>query len=214
MNGSIPEAADEMILEQEKKLESAEAPSPLVAPPIETEKYEDKETLTVDNVGLRGTALLKSLLSTSTASSAPPGEVKMITTTEVTDETSNLRKILYQPEKEKKDDKELDPPTLHAQLTNANDARDDDDRRLVIDISDEEKETKKSKSMPVLNTSTNEDVIINGKKIARPSTLETKLLSPIRPVTRHQLRVQESKWENLFVGGFVLQLMNKQLEAA
>lgn len=136
---------------------------------------------------LKGTELLKSLLTNSTASAAPVEE-KMITTTEVTDETLNLRKILYQPDKEKKDDKELESPTHNGQPTNASDMQNDDDDRLVIDISDEEKGENKTsfKIMPsICNGSTSMDA-----KPARNSSLDTKTFVSTKPSLRHH---QESE---------------------
>lgn len=197
MNETVPGQSEERVVEQQMNNESAEAPSSSV-PPAEIEKddKDDKETSTMsDDASLKGTALLKSLLSTSTASSLPILDTKMITTTEVTDETLNLKKILYQPDREKKNDKELESPTQNGQQANTSDTRDDDDRRLVIDISDEEKESSndpKAKSIPVLNKSAEGDNKI-GKKIVRPSTSDTTLFVPIRPITRHLMRVQESK---------------------
>lgn len=198
MNEKIPVHTEEIFpvhTEQQTKDESS-TPSSSTAPPAEIEKdRRDNGTSAInDDPNLTGTALLKSLLSTSIASSMPVLDAKMITTTEVTDETLNLRKILYQPDREKKDDKELESPTQNAQQVNTTDTRDDDDRRLVIDISDEEKDMHdpKAKSMPVLTASIEGDNKIS-KRMTRPSTIDTTLFVPIRPITRHLMRVQESK---------------------
>jgi hypothetical protein len=155
----------------------------------------DSTTTTIDDPILKGTALLKSLLSTSTASLVPVVE-KMITTTEVTDETLNLKKILYQPDKEKTEEKETEVPAQNGQqLTISETPIDDDDQRLVIDISDEEKDgtgtsdqKNNGKSMPSLNASRNYENR-SLKRTARPTTLETSPF-PIRPMTRHLVRVQ------------------------
>ena len=197
MNDSVITQNEEMVVQQQTKDESAEAPSSSTAPPAETEKDEnyDKETSTVDDASLKGTALLKSLLSTSTASSMPVVDTKMITTTEVTDETLNLKKILYQPDREKKDDKEPEMPTQNPQQANTSDTRDDDDRRLVIDISDEEKDVSSNqivKSMPVLTAPPECDYNV-ARRMPRPATLDTTAFVPIRPLTRHLIRIQESK---------------------
>lgn len=201
--------AEQMAVEQPSKEDSADlsAPSSSNVPLAETEKDEKnyKETSTIEDASLKGTALLKSLLSTSIASSVAVVDAKMITTTEVTDETLNLKKILYQPDREKKDDKEHESPTQNAQV-NTSDNRDDDDRRLIIDISDEEKDPSKDpkgKSMPVLTASIEGDNT-NGKKATRPTSLDTTQLIPVRPITRHQIRVQESKSGICFFGAFVL----------
>lgn len=150
-------------------------------------------TSTSDDATLKGTALLKSLLSTSTASLVPLVE-KMITTTEVTDEKLNLKKILYQPDKEKAEEKEAEVPVQNGQQVHTNEPPiDEDDRRLVIDISDEEKdgtseEVNNGKSMPSLNIS-REDENRSLKRTMRPTTLETAPF-PLRPMTRHLVRIQ------------------------
>lgn len=162
-------------------------------------KDEKEELSTSDDARLKGTALLKSLLSTSTASSVPLTE-KMITTTEVTDEKLNLKKILYQPDKEKKEEKEQLSPTLNGNghpINTSDTQNDDDDRRLVIDISDEEKDgtsEKKTngKSMPSLNVSP-EDLNNSLRKILRTSALETTTV-PLRSVPRQLIRVQHSEY--------------------
>lgn len=174
--------------EQQVKDDSAEAPSSSTsAQPAETD---DKETSTSNDASLKGTALLKSLLST--AAPTVPVVDKMITTTEVTDETLNLKKILYQPDKEKKEDKELESPTQNGHQANTSDPQhDDDDRRLVIDISDEERvgadHKSREKSMPTLTS------MEDGIKRIRPTTLDMALFAPMRPPTRHLTRVHESK---------------------
>lgn len=182
----------DVMVEQQTKDDSAEAPSSSsTMPTVETE-VDDKEISTTDDATLKGTALLKSLLST--ASSVPVAD-KMITTTEVTDETLNLKKILYQPDKEKKDDKELESPTLNSNQANTNDTQhDDDDRRLVIDISDEERDGStdhktSAKSMPTLTSMQDGS---NLRRIARPTSLDPTGLI-MRPLTRHLIRVHESK---------------------
>lgn len=76
--------------------------------------------------------------STETTTSVPLSE-KMITRTEITDENSQLRKILYQSDT--KDEKKVENGEGHV---------DDDDRRLVIAISDDdvcERKTNSSASM-------------------------------------------------------------------
>lgn len=176
--------------EQQVKDDSAEAPSSSTsAPPAETD---DKETSPPNDASLKGTALLKSLLST--AAPTVPVVDKMITTTEVTDETLNLKKILYQPDKEKKEDKELESSTQNGHQANTNDTQqDDDDRRLVIDISDEERVVADhrtgEKSMPTLTSM--EDG--NKRMMIRPTTLDMTSFAPMRPLTRHLIRVHESK---------------------
>lgn len=155
-------------VELPKSDDSVEA-LPAPAPPTDLEN-DKNETSTCDDGVLKGTALLKSLLSTSTASTV----AEMIITTEVTDETLNLKKILYQADD---DDKEQ---AQNGQQTNNNEnVNDNDDDRLVIDISDEEKDPKKDsrvrskKSMPSLNTSF--EVDSKGvKKMTRPTSLDMK----------------------------------------
>lgn len=183
---------EEEMVEQQVKDDGAEAPSSSSpsAPPAEIES-DDKETSTADDDHLKGTALLKSLLSTAPLVAVAD---KMITTTEVTDETLNLKKILYQHDKEKADDKELESPTLNGHQANTSDTQhDDDDRRLVIDISDEERDGTDhrmvAKSMPTLT----EDGI-SAKRMIRPTTLDTTAFVAMRPLTRHLLRVHESKF--------------------
>lgn len=162
------------LLKSDDSVEALPAP----APPTELENDKnEKETSTCDDGVLKGTALLKSLLSTSTASSV----AEMIITTEVNDETLNLKKILYQADD---DDKEQ---AQNGQQTNINETGNDDDDRLVIDISDEEKDpkndlkVKSQKSMPSLNTSFEFDS--NGvKKMTRPTTLDMK--SQMRQLVR------------------------------
>lgn len=123
---------------------------------------------------LKGTALLKCLLNTSTAITE-----KMITTTEVTDEKLNLKKILYQPDRE------------NGQQVNISELQlDDDDRRLVIDIPDE-KESKNDpktfgKSMPSLNTSM-EDENRGTTKLLRQPVLQRK------PFSRHFTLAQDGE---------------------
>lgn len=101
--------------------------------------------------------LLKLALSVSSASSAEaskarteatsvPVSEEMITRTEITDEKSQLRKILYQPDlEEAKNEKKVE---------NGDSQLDDDDpRRLVIAISDDEGgETKKTNSNSTAKT--------------------------------------------------------------
>lgn len=167
----------EEVLEEKLNDEDADASTSSSAPTVDADQEsEGKETSTIDDARLTGTALLKSLLSTSTASTVAP---EMITTTEVTDEKLNLRKILYQPDREKKDDKEQ-----NGQLANTSDTLNDDDDRLVIDISDEEKDANgglkaNGKSMPSLNASAEK------KKVSR---VEAK-----QQLTRQISRLQESK---------------------
>ena len=137
--------------------------------------------MTVSDAALKGVALLKSLLSTSTAIAD-----KMITTTEVTDETLNLRKILYQPEKAKSDEKEL---TNNGHNANISDTQIDDDDRLIIDEEIPEDEIKTSiKSMPSLSAPIEEE-----KKFIRSITLGTVTPVSTKPLNRHHL-AQESKF--------------------
>lgn len=153
----------------------------------ESDEKETSSTST-DEASLTGTALLKSLLSTSTASSVAVAE-KMITTTEVTDETLNLKKILYQPDKQKKDDKEQNG----GHLANTSDPLNDDDDRLVIDISDEEKDANadgktNGKSMPSLAFPKDFEKRVHQRQ---PGSLET---APIKLLARHISRFHESKF--------------------
>lgn len=154
-----------------------------------------------NNEKLKGTALLKSLLSTSTAASASSVVEKMITTTEVTDETLNLKKILYQPDKEKKDDKELEAHGQNGQQANTSDTQlDDDDRRLIIDISDEEKDgaiDHRAKSMPLLSAPM-EDENTSSRKTLRSSSHDMSTFASARP-SRLPLQFQESELKFLFV---------------
>lgn len=152
-------------------------------------KDEEDSTSSADEAQLKETEFLKSLLSASTVSSLPVVE-KMITTTEVTDEKLNLKKILYQRDTEKKEDeKELTP---NDQPINTNDTQvDDDDRRLVIDISDEEKDgtverAVNGKSMPTLNAAS-EDV----------RKFSTERSHPMR-LSRQFQRSQHSKYRILW----------------
>lgn len=158
-------------------------------PPIETQiKVEEFEMSTPDDANLKGTALLKSLLSASTALSELVDE-KMITTTEVTDEKLKLKKILYQSDQDEKDE---DSTTPNGHSLNVSDGQiDDDDRRLVIDISDDEKDVQKSngKSMPSLYASVEDE---NHRKALRPSTLDTSFV-PARPHMRHLVRAHHSE---------------------
>jgi hypothetical protein len=166
--------------------------------PQSDEKIDDTASKSPSDDGLKGTALLKSLLSTSTASLVPVVE-KMITTTEVTDEKLNLKKILYQPDKEKNDVKETEISAQNGQQTSANDApADEDDRRLVIDISDEEKDSNDrkniEKSIKLQNMlGENENKI---SRRVRPTNLETGSLH-VRQASRHQFRSQ-SEYQFLF----------------
>lgn len=182
----------------------SEAPS---LSPATIDIKEEEKTEIVDNVKdeppsaddacLKGTALLKSLLSTSTASAVLEAE-KMITTTEVTDEKLNLKKILYQPDNKRKEEKELESPTLNGQNIHTIDTHnDDDDRRLVIDISDDEKDgtdrlKMNGKSMPSLNNMSNEDDNNNARKMMRLTSLETTVSVPLKNLTRH-IRTQHSE---------------------
>jgi hypothetical protein len=161
----------------------------------EVEESDDKNDDTAeklpstDDVDLKGTALLKSLLSTSTASIVPVVE-KMITTTEVTDETLNLKKILYQPDEEEDEQKE---PEESVHQVNTNEApADEDDRRLIIDISDEEKDGTGERKhidtpVPLLISREEENKVL--RRMTRPSTLETGP-PQMRPITRHHMRSQ------------------------
>lgn len=147
---------------------------------LNDEKVRSENEDAVDGARPKVTAFLKSLLSASTASIVPVAE-KMITTTEVTDEKLNLKKILYQPDKEKKDSS--------SQLNSTNDTQvDDDDRRLVIDISDEEKDggnerAINGKSMPPLD-----DV----RRSSRAPSLETTNTLTMR-FSRQSVRSQSSE---------------------
>lgn len=204
MNGKTN--VDEEMTEQ-KGNDACESQSPS-PPETEIEKQKEKEseeivkiveneeidsTSTSDDAILKGTALLKSLLSTSTASLVPVVE-KMITTTEVTDETLNLKKILYQPDKEKGEEKESETPAQNGQQISISELPiDEDDRRLVIDISDEEKdgtsdEKNNEKLIPSLNIS-REDENRSLRRMMRPTTLDTSQF-PIRTMTRNTGRVQ------------------------
>jgi sugar diacid utilization regulator len=150
-------------------------------------KDDDTASKSTSEDGLKGTALLKSLLSTSTASLVPVVE-KMITTTEVTDETLKLKKILYQPDKEKDEVKESETSAQNGQQTNTNDApADEDDRRLVIDISDEENDRKNNDKSILLQNLSKEDENKVQRRL-RPTHLETGP-PPMRPI-RHQVRLQ------------------------
>lgn len=152
---------------------------------LKDENIKDEDSTSADEASLKGTDFLKSLLSASTVSTLPVVE-KMITTTEVTDEKLNLKKILYQPDTEKKNEKEQMP---NDQPINTSDTQvDDDDRRLVIDISDEEKDgtvekAVNGKSMPTLNAAS-EDV----RKTVRSSAANV----PMR-LSRQLQRSQHSK---------------------
>lgn len=168
------------------------ATSALVSPENDIGQAKEIKTSTSDDATLKGTALLKSLLSASTASTVPLDE-KMITTTEVTDEKLNLKKILYQPDKNKKDEKESEALTLNGLQTSSGSEvqNDDDDRRLVIDISDEEKDVSgnsktNGKSMPALGSVLGDEN--SCRKVIRPSTLDT--FATIRPHTKHLVRAQ------------------------
>lgn len=142
----------------------------------------DKNPLMNSEGRLKGDALLKSLLSASTALSQ-----KMITTTEVTDENLNLRKILYQADKAKCDDRDLDSSLPSA--TNPNDLlNDEDETRLVIDIPEELNHKANRKSMPSLESF--EDENKNVSKLIRPSTLETTFVST-RPSMRQPTAAQD-----------------------
>lgn len=134
---------------------------------------------------LKGDALLKSLLSASTAFTQ-----KMITTTEVTDENLKLRKILYQPDKAKCDEREFDSPLPSA--NNANDSQnDEDDRRLIIDIPEEMNHKINKKSMPSLESFGDDRE--NVSKILRPTTLNTAFVST-RPLMRPPTTAQDSEY--------------------
>lgn len=139
----------------------------------------------IDDVALKGTALLKSLLSTSTAAVD-----KMITTTEVTDETLNLKKILYQPDEE---EYKLEEPEESVQQINTSDTpADEDDRRLIIDISDEEKDgtgERKHIETPVPPLILREDENTILRRMTRPSTMETGP-PQMRPIPRQNVRSQ------------------------
>lgn len=142
----------------------------------------DKHPLINSEARLKGDALLKSLLSASTALSQ-----KMITTTEVTDENLNLRKILYQLDKPKCDDRDLDSSLPNG--NNANDSlNDEDETRLVIDIPDELNHKASKKSMPSLESF--EDENKNVSKLLRPSTLDTTFVST-RPLLRQPTAAQD-----------------------
>lgn len=113
--------------------------------------------------------LLKTLLSTSTALSSSvnaPLSTTTISTTvplesmitkEVNDTQLNLKKILYEPEKESPKDKDQESSVQSVSQRNFVDVQMiDDDDRLVIDISDDEIEGQKkkknnAKSMPILD---------------------------------------------------------------
>lgn len=142
----------------------------------------DKHPLINNEARLKGDALLKSLLSASTALSQ-----KMITTTEVTDENLNLRKILYQADKAKCDEKDFDSPLPSG---NPNDSLNDEDDRLVIDIPDEINSKVSKKSMPSLESF--EDENKNVSKLLRPSTLDTTFAST-RPLMRQPTAAQDSE---------------------
>lgn len=87
-------------------------------------------------------------LLTVTAASSTTTTDSMITK-EVNDTQLNLTKILYEPDKLDPDTKEKDPTFLNGNNCIVDFQMDDDDR-LVIDISDDEKrEKRKGKSMKV-----------------------------------------------------------------
>jgi hypothetical protein len=172
--------------EPKPEVEAKPDSQPEIMPePAKTEGNSLPPSTLSEELKLKGTALLKSLLSA--ASIAPPVPDKMITTTEVTDEKLNLKKILYQPDKEGKEDKTANGTALN---TSSDTPNDDDDRRLIIDISDEEKDaTSGPKSMPSLCTSA-EDENSNMRKTTRPNTLETRSFA----TPRHYFRgAQQSK---------------------
>jgi hypothetical protein len=162
-------AHDEAKAEAEPEAKPEVMPEPDALPP----------STSSDEPTLKGTALLKSLLSAASIAPPPPAQPdKMITTTEVTDEKLNLKKILYQPDKEGKDDKTANGTALNISSDTPND---DDDRRLIIDISDEEKDaTTEPKSMPSLGASV-EDA---RRTSSRPNTLDTRSFAPPRHFNR------------------------------
>lgn len=112
--------------------------------------------------------LLKTLLSTSTALSSSVNvplsttisttvPLESMITKEVNDTQLNLKKILYEPEKESPKDKDQESSIQSIFQKNFSDVQMiDDDDRLVIDISDDEfegqkKKKNKAKSMPILD---------------------------------------------------------------
>jgi len=112
--------------------------------------------------------LLKTLLSTSTALSSSVNAplsttisttvpLESMITKEVNDTQLNLKKILYEPEKESPKDKDQESSVQSVSQRNFVDVQMiDDDDRLVIDISDDEIEAQKikknkAKSMPILD---------------------------------------------------------------
>lgn len=112
--------------------------------------------------------LLKTLLSTSTALSSSVNAplsttisttvpLESMITKEVNDTQLNLKKILYEPEKESPKDKDQESLVHSVSQKNSSDVQMiDDDDRLVIDISDDEiegqkKKKNKVKSMPILD---------------------------------------------------------------
>ena len=114
----------------------------------------------------------------------------MITTTEVTDETLNLKKILYQQDEEEDELKESEESVQ--QVNTSDIPADEDDQRLIIDISDEEKDgTRERKHIetPVLPLISREDENKLLRRMTRPSTLETGP-PQMRPTTRHHVRSQ------------------------
>jgi hypothetical protein len=95
--------------------------------------------------------LLKTLLSTSTGSTKAPTSVEYgscmdgtttfkesMITKEVNDTQLNLKKILYEPDKEVKEKEAL---VLLVQNNNNIESQQDDEDRLIIDISDDERDT-------------------------------------------------------------------------
>ncbi|CRK88203.1 CLUMA_CG001984, isoform A [Clunio marinus] len=172
--------------------QSNETEVPAVLPEKENEK--EGKTSTSDEIFLKGAALLKSLLSTPTVTL--PVNEKMITTTEVNDETLSLKKILYQLDKDAKDNHQTEIGIANEQMTASQNEtqNDDDDSRLIIDISDEEKgsgtETKtKGKSMPSLKTSNTTEKKYK-KKFLRPVPLEPFV--PIKPLPKHLTKTHQN----------------------
>lgn len=132
--------------------------------------------------------LLKTLLSTSTPS--PPtallsspiaASTESMITKEVNDTQLNVKKIFYQPDNDTKE-KDQELTTQNGQINGDTQIIDDDDR-LVIDISDDEREEKrmkrtKGKSMPSLGGGGDVEGIKQSNNLSRTPTKDESTKSP------------------------------------
>lgn len=184
----IPNKVFENDLKSEEKVKLENSQDEIVKKEIKDEKFniENKKLPRNDDGNIKGADLLKSLLSASTATTLTVVD-KMITTTEVTDEKLNLKKILYQTDKDKKE------TSANSLPSNGSDPQiDDDDRRLVIDISDDEKDgikekTVNGKSMPLLNvTFEDRNKAMRSFSVGSTENIHLRL-------SRHFMRSQSSK---------------------